>query len=190
MSTGQGGGSAPDLKTIRTSIESAKALAEEVVAAVRQLPRVEPDGTSECPFAEELYAKKDALVQRLETQYSALCANMPPMEAEIQRCRHNLATVDGGHARLTGDRARSHFSEAEAELAQHYRNCVQLRDRLREAIQFVQGILQAASSRAYTGEYSVEPQGWSDTATWGSAAETDMGEEIENLFELDQNRQH
>lgn len=178
----------PSLESITQHAESLKALAEELVRAVRQLPRVEPDGTSECSFAEELYAKKEELEQQLRTRYGVLHSDLQFVESEIQRCKNNLVVVRARHDQLNGDRAREQFSQAEVELSDYYERCVQTRDRVQEAIQFVQGILDAAASKKYPGHHGTGLNRETRAPTQGSSDAPALDGELEGLFELDRGR--
>ena len=66
LAGGESEGKDVDLQAACDCIRKTDRAVEELVQAARVLPRVEEDGTSECPFAEELYARKEEAQMEVE----------------------------------------------------------------------------------------------------------------------------
>ena len=174
----------PDLESIGQFLESVGRLAEELFRAVRSLPRVEADGSSECPFAGELHARKEKLQQELQSRFGTLHSYREFVRSEIARCKNNLVVLRARGDMLHGDRARAEYSQAEVDASAYYERCVKMRDRIEEMVGFVQGILRAASSkqlppgRGSTGGDQEAPSG-------PRAGGLGSDDELEKLFDLD-----
>lgn len=179
----------PSLKTITEFVESVGKLAAQLFQAVRSLPRIEADGTSDCPFADELYARKEKLQQELRSRFGTLHSYREFMRSEIDRCKKNLAVLGARGDMLHGDRARARFSEAEADAAAHYERCIKVRDRIEESIQFVQGVLRAASSKQRPASQPLVRGGRTAVPPRRSAGSHGSNPELGGLFELDSQSQ-
>ncbi|MCX5674663.1 MAG: hypothetical protein NTX87_06610 [Planctomycetota bacterium] len=182
------------LTDVESTIESARSRAEELLEAVRSLPVVDEEGNSECPFAEELYAKKEKLQAEVEGLFRRLHECKADVEYLIENCKRNLVVVSANEDMLNGDRARAMFSEAEAALAARYKACLLLRDRIVETIRFVDKVLREAVVKRYPGKI---PEEWPGTEFSRPATDQNQhlasersgaDKELDDLFQLDYER--
>lgn len=64
------------------------------------LPRVEKDGSSECPFAEDLYAAKEEAEEDLVCKLDMARRILPALQKLIERHRNNLEEIGAGASRI------------------------------------------------------------------------------------------
>ncbi|MHC4116586.1 MAG: hypothetical protein ACYSWO_03655 [Planctomycetota bacterium] len=177
---------------VTEAVSDAKALQQ----SSGSLPKVDQDGHSECPFAEELYAKHEELRKKVQKRLPQLHECLTVVAEQITKYGNDLVVVSTHQDRLNRDRPRAHFSEAEAQLAALYKRYLQLQDRVEQAIHFVNDVLQEASTKRFPGKI---PQKWpqSGGVAGASAAQTDpnpVGDgksgadrELTALFEMKHN---
>ena len=102
---------------VRHRAELAGAI-QELEQQQSQLPIVDKDGSSECPFAEELYAQKEEaeqkVIERLEHQRT-VC--LPAIETALAWRKGQLDSVlaDGARLLTAGPQDGYHQAEGEAE---------------------------------------------------------------------------
>lgn len=196
MNTATGPSDAPpNFGQVESDLQAAESKAEALQRAVQSLPRVDEDGHSDCPFAEELYAKKDKLQEELQGLVERLQSHHAAIEKEIARIKNNMVVISAQQDQLHGDRPREHFSEAEAELAALYKRYVRLRDRVADAIEAVLKVLSDACSKQYPGGKPRENP-WAGEGDPGPGQEPliprrppgGADQELEDLFEMDSRR--
>jgi len=93
----------------------------ELDSKTRQLPKVDEQGKSECPFAEELYADKEEALANVERESGRLEEYLDWVEQEIERCQRNLDRIRFDRNGLDLDEAREQY-EAALESQQHELN--------------------------------------------------------------------
>lgn len=81
-------------------------------AALSVLPRVDEDGRSECPFAEQLFAAKDEAMEGAERLVEALRDYVERQDSTIAYHRKRLAEVQRGEAHLHDEDAKKEYSFA------------------------------------------------------------------------------
>ena len=179
---------------IEKIIQAAHTGAEELRRAA-QLPNVDEEGNSECPFAEELYAKKEEAQEKVQGLFKSLHECKAEVEVLIEGCKRDMRVISAREDQLNGDRARAQFSEAEAVLAAKYKALTRLLRRVLEAIRVVDLVLRDAVTKRYPGKI---PERWPKmefsppSAERGRPSElepTGADKELEDLFELDRQRQ-
>ena len=146
---------APSPSSIQQQLETIDTVVEDLQRACAELPHVEPDGSSECPFAEALYAKKERLWDRLVQDLPRLNGWLRQTDAEIARCRRNLSRLLSDSSRLSLEEASTLYSEAEDAQAAEYSLWKDCRSRVAESIGRVTAALAAAGSKRFPGK---EPQ--------------------------------
>ena len=140
-----------NLTDVKSTVETARDRAEELLTATRSLPDVDEEGNSDCPFAEERYAKKEKIQQEVEGLFKRLHESKADVEYLIDNCKRNLEVVSANEDMLNSDRPRAKFSEAEAALAVKYKAYVRLRERIEETIKIVDKALREAVGKRYPG---------------------------------------
>jgi len=171
-----------DLKAVEEYLGRAEQKAEELWQALDSLPEVDEEGGSDCPFAKELYEKKEALQQEVETALHTLKEYSEEVQKEIVRVKGNMVVISSREDQLHGDRAREHFSEAEVKLAAQYKRLLRLRDRIQEVIEKIEDVIRAARSRVFPGG---QREG---AKTPAHPVEGGADEELEALLELEWDR--
>jgi hypothetical protein len=180
-----------NLGDVENCIAAARSRAEELLRAARSLPNVDEEGNSECPFAEELYAKKEKLQGEVEGLFKRLHECKADVEYLIDNCKRNLEVVSANEDMLHSDRPRAKFSEAEAALAVKYKAYVRLRERIEEAIKIVDKALREAVVKRYPGKI---PEEWpgagfspqpTDQDLQPAPEQSSADKELDDLFELD-----
>lgn len=145
------------IEQIEGIVTGAVSDAKELQQSTGSLPKVDQDGHSECPFAEDWYANHEELRKKVQKRLPELHECLTVVAEQIRKYGNDLAVVSTHKDQLNRDRPRSHFSEAEAELAALYKRHLQLQDRLEQAILFVNDVLQEASTKQFPGKI---PQKW------------------------------
>jgi hypothetical protein len=146
-----------DLGRLDTLLEETKAAVKELVEKVRSLPRVEHDGSSQCPFAEELYAKKEETEKSVQGLMILLRQYLGVVLKKIERCRRNIQVIEASTTALNNDEPRREFSDAEAEQAAEYNRFVGNRDAILEVLEFVDEAMEEASAKKFPGRI---PRQW------------------------------
>ena len=171
-------------------LASAKSVAEAVDRSTHSLPRVNEDGSSDCGFAEELYARHEELHSKLQGLLGQAHEYLTAVEEEITKLAHDLTVLSTQQDRLHRDAPRSHFSEAEAAVAALYNRYQQLRDQIVETIQYLDQVLQEASTKRFPGRI---PRQWPSLGGTTSGPQSPEGvdtrdtvdRELDELFEMD-----
>lgn len=146
--------------------------AKQLQQSTGSLPKVDQEGDSECPFAEELYAKHEELRKKVQQRIAELHECLGVVAEQIRKYGNDLVVVSTHEDELNRDRPRAHFSEAEAQLAAVYKRYLQLQNRIEQAILFINDVLEQASAKRFPGKIPQErPQ--LGGASGALAAQTD-----------------
>ncbi len=178
-----------NLKEAEKGLESTKKCMEDLDRSVHSLPSVDEDGNSECPFAEELYAQKEELQKTLEARLKDLFEMMKAVDAEIQRCRKNLAVVTAHHDSIHGEKVRDKYSDEEFKLAERIKQLTEIREQIQKAIKAVQKALAESKARYYPGTKPDEWPGIPDDSPTPPPKGSDSERELNDVYEYDKERQ-
>ena len=174
-----------NLNEAEKALESTKKCMEDLDRSVHSLPSVDEEGNSECPFADELYAKKEELQEKLESRLKDLFELLKAVEAEIKRCEKNLAVVTGHKDRIHGDKVRDQYSDEELKLAARIKQLTEIREQIQKAIKAVQKALAEAKARYYPGTKPEKGPGISDDSPTPPLKGSDADRELDDLLELE-----
>jgi len=172
-------------------MNKAVAAAKEFQRAAGELPKVDKNGSSECPFAEELYAKAEKCREKCQGLQVQLHECLTLVQNEIDKCGHDLSVLSAQKDQLNRDRPRAHFSAAEARIASMYKKWIQLRDSLKRTIVDIDDMLQQTKDKRYPGGM---PQEWPNTGRFHprqapsdsrESESTGADKEIDRLFDMD-----
>lgn len=140
----------------RAMIQQALAAAAELRRDTDQLPRVDADGSSECPFSERLYFDKEKTAQFVRDDLGTLryflkvCTGiMAGQQAEIHKLAHKRES-------LNGETAQDYFAKAELGYRDRLQIHQQIRRDLIDTIAEVEATLREAGTKQYPGG---EPRG-------------------------------
>lgn len=111
-----------DLRETRAHIRDAYDLIAKLLAKVRSLPPLQPDGSSDCPDAEELYAQREEIERKLRGWVDLLRQHLGLVVKEIQRCKLNSNVIEAATTDLNHDDPKHAFTEAEAAQAANTRD--------------------------------------------------------------------
>ena len=137
---------------IEAFLQKAAKCVEELLRAASQLPKVDENGSSECPFAEELYAKKEEAQKKVQQCLPQLNIYRGWVGQEINRCKKNLVVISAHQDMLNRDRPRRYFSQAETKLAALYKKLLTLREKIDQMIKKIQEALREAAQKQYPGK--------------------------------------
>lgn len=145
------------------SLEEAGSLVKRAYAAAAELrrdcdilPRVSADGSSECPFAEDLYFRKEQSARFVREDLKEL-KQFAAMAASIARSgREKLSELSEQRSHLHHEGPQKHFIEAEDTLQDRMRQHERMSRDLQEAITEVEATLRESDARRFPGR---EPRG-------------------------------
>ena len=80
-------------------------IVDQLDSTMTKLPYVDENGSSECPWAEDLYAQKEELEAELTFEVEKLRYYMPELEKRVSRCEKNLQRIEADSARLNTEQA-------------------------------------------------------------------------------------
>jgi len=138
-------------------IRRVETFSKEYLGAVRVLPRVDRDGHSDCPFAEELYARKEEWEAKLRDGLASLQAELRKVEEALTLCRRRGAVVEGDQSRLTGEDAKRRYADAQARLEEECEQYIRMRRDLTRAIETIGKALATGSLKQYPGRRPRRP---------------------------------
>lgn len=171
-------------------LTSAKGKAEELSQSTHSLPPVNEDGSSDCEFAEEWYAKHEELRTDVQGLLAQVHEYLTAVEDEITKLSHDLAVISTHEDRLHRDAPRAHFSEAEAQVAALYNRYRQLRQQIIDTIVYIDQVLQDASTKRFPGGV---PRKWpglqarvpARTKAGEASTGSQTAQELDALFDAD-----
>ncbi len=111
------------LESLGTYITHVEEVLDELVSMATQLPIVDEEGNSECPFAEELYAYKEEAVELVKEECKDLKPYLEIVEEEIERCRKNLDQIQKDENNLELYETKEQYDlarEAQQKELDHY----------------------------------------------------------------------
>ncbi|HBG25748.1 MAG: hypothetical protein A2Y10_20275 [Planctomycetes bacterium GWF2_41_51] len=121
-------------------------------SAAGQLPRVEEDGSSECPFAKELYDKKEEAQKKVEACLNRLHECHKWCMEQINKCKNNLVIVSANADRLNDDLPLQDFTEAEVKLSAMYKKVIRLNEKIEKMVKKCQKAIQHASQKQFPSD--------------------------------------
>ena len=130
-------------------IAGVEKLIGELESLYPTMPKVKPDGQSECPFAPDLFLKKQRLENELSTQVSALRRTLGDIEREIARCRRNLARISGDAQAIETAVTRSKYAEGMGRQEQEYYEALSMRKEAGQVLRRANGVLAASRQKKF-----------------------------------------
>jgi hypothetical protein len=123
-----------DLESIESDIRSMDHLLTKLEHQAGILPKVDKEGSSECPFARELYSLKEEAEEKVIDHLKNLRMDYKALRKEISRCRKNLQLIQSEVNRIRLDDTLKAYSEAEGSLEFYYKRAIDLKVRLTESM--------------------------------------------------------
>ena len=137
---------------LRAYLDSVLRTVEQLEGAVQSLPRVDDMGSSECPFAEDLYAQKEELEAALGQDVAMLHGYLAALQDEVARCEKNLERIRTDAGSLTVPEALDAYRTAEDAQNDEYYQAVTDRDAIVLVLPRAEAALQVSRSRKYPGD--------------------------------------
>ncbi len=113
------------------------------------LPRVDQEGGSDCPFAEDLFAQKEEAAAALREDLSGLLAIKRELEEELGRCESNLGQVGLDRGRLRTHPALEGYDAATQELIRQSESIQRQLDTIVMLIEIISAALKRADRDAF-----------------------------------------
>jgi hypothetical protein len=139
------------LRDVNPFIKFMSALLEEHDSKVERLPAVDPDGRSECPFAEGLYAEKEELTERVEKESKKIRPYLEIVDREVERCVANLGRINSDGNSLSLDVAREKYGQAKRAQEAEYEKAIQQRRALIGLMAWAAKAIAEARSKVFPG---------------------------------------
>ena len=138
-----------DFQSLNSMLDDARRKIKELDEKMSILPKVEEDGSSECPFAKDLYAEKEAAEKKLSDQLSVLRHRASILESELERCRQNMDTIVSDGASLQTIPTQNQYQQAETIQAQEWRKIDDLHQQFLHMIQEVEKWLEKSQQKKF-----------------------------------------
>jgi hypothetical protein len=139
------------LKDIDSYIHYMHGLLDELETKFKILPKVDQEGNSECPFAEDLYAEKEEFLEKVEKESRKIQGYLRLVEQEIARCRGNLGKIRSDARSLHLDEAKEKYDAAKRAQETQYKKAIQQRTALMDLTSRTAKVLALARSKTFPG---------------------------------------
>jgi len=136
---------------LQNELQSISSHIKELESALA-LPEVNEDGSSECPFAEDLYAKKEALEEQVTHDLEKLKCYVKALDNEIKRCQRNLSQIQADGGKLNLKETSEHYSQAADAQQQQLQSTIEDKDAVSVILSKAQAVLNVSRTRKYPGK--------------------------------------
>ncbi len=130
---------------LRDEMERSLSIAEELNDKTKWLPRVEVDGSSECPFADDLFEEIERLIAPAARRVEHMEIYVPVVEAHVDTRRKRLGVIMSNWGGLSPGKARDKVADAESSQAGDYDGIIHLRDDLHDLLGKLSGAVSNAT---------------------------------------------
>jgi len=138
-------------RNLYSDLDNVMRLVRELESKTSSLPTVSEDGTSECRFAEELYAAKEEVEEKLMECERELGRSLEYLDEEVACHRRSLAAIGMDITKLKLKETVEEYWRAEAAERDQYHRAMKQRDATREVLTRAEAALRAARARKYPG---------------------------------------
>jgi len=159
------------------------------------LPKVDEEGYSECPFAEQLYAQKQEQQQELQQHLEKLKTDLAQTETDIQKCNSNASIVGSDQGQLHSQDVFERYEQAGDKLKSKLKQLHEKRTHIRLKIKDVEKLIAKANEKNWPdGEpegqrFSLGPSpSLLDNPNSPGNRQLDTGQQLNGLFEIDRMR--
>jgi len=122
------------------------------------LPVVDEKGNSDCPFGEDLYAKKKEDEEALRNHLPELHRCLQVIETELARLRHNSSTIGSGMKSLNLPEAHDKYNQADIASITAITKIAQEKHAFLGAIQLAQAVLNMSMDKKWPLGAHKEPK--------------------------------
>jgi hypothetical protein len=159
---------------LRSILDRINESIDELESAMTVLPHVEDDGSSECHFADELYAKKEEWEAEVKEAIQQMQDYDADLEGMAQRLQANRVRVQDDATELNLSETQDHYHQAEDQLQEQCRELARDRDAIAVVIARADGVLKVSQQRKFPGR---QPHGRSPVAAPPSGPTPPVGPE-------------
>jgi hypothetical protein len=149
MKTGEGGLKDLEMRDVDSMIQFMPNYLEKLQSKIDILPKVDKEGRSECPFAEDLYFEKDQEAEEVAKKLKRLRLCLEFVVRELTRLRQDLARTMADAGSLHLKKAKEEYSHAVRSLRVHIKKNIDRRNKLIDLISQTEKLLNTAHSKKW-----------------------------------------
>ncbi len=136
-------------ETLSSLVAATKRNIEKVRSAMRVLPPVKEDGSSDCPFAEQLFYKKEKAARELQARCPSLQECLGAVEQECAKRNRERGRIGADARAVMLPESQNHYQDALAAQNARCREVAQQRQELAQLITQVEHVLQEAAKEKW-----------------------------------------
>ena len=140
------------LEDVDSDMKIMSTLLGELQSKINILPKVDENGRSECPFAEDLYFEKEKAAKKVSEYLEKMHRYVGLVEQEIVRFHNNIATIRADANSLFLIQAKENYKQAEESQIFHIKKTTDQKKDLLDLISRAEKMLQLARGEKWPGE--------------------------------------
>lgn len=137
------------LTEIESSLHHMTALVKELTDKTESLPKVDRNGQSECPFAEDMFVEKEEAIKKTARQINTLRDHIAALNEEITVGRRNLELIQADSSRLRLNETRHGYSQAEESVENRHKKAIYLRKGITDTIPLAEAAIRKAKKKKW-----------------------------------------
>ena len=111
------------------------------------MPKVAGDGSSECPFAEDMYRSKEELEIKIAKKLAVLCDFQGKMTEEVERCKRNLVRISYDVEKLNDQLLKKQYDKSFCLQEQEYSEAIWYQQQVDKLVLRAQATLSASQRK-------------------------------------------
>ena len=123
----------------------------DLEALLPTLPKVKPNGRSDCPFARDMFRKKEKLERKVRDKLPVLRDMSGELQQEIARCKRNLSRISVDAKKLLSSAIKDRYQTALGRQEQEYVEAVSTSKKVGQVIMRADATLSASSRKVFPG---------------------------------------
>ena len=139
------------MDSVDSCMRSMEELLKKLSAKVNELPDLDGKNPSESEFAEDRYAEKEEMVDKVNEALDELHRYKEIVDREIERCKKNLDIIETDARSLNIDEAKEKYGFAKLSQEFEYKKSVCLARELSDLIFYSKKTLEVAGSKKFPG---------------------------------------
>lgn len=141
-----------DMDSVDSSMGFMEELLKNLSSKVQELPDLDGKDPSECEFAEDRYAEKEEMVEKVSERLNELHRHKEILDREIERCKNNLDIIETDASSLSLDEAKENYLFAKLSQEFDYKKAVCLRQEISDLISYSKKTLEVAALKKFPGK--------------------------------------
>jgi hypothetical protein len=175
---------------VEQAIGESTPIVSELEAFLPTLPTVKPDGRSDCPFAREMFRRKDRLESKVREKLVTLRNMAGEIQQEVARCARNLERIGIDKRKVHSGAVQGACQKAETRQEEEYMEAIAIGKRLDQAILRADATVGASSHKVFPGAdigsgVDTHLPGTATTDPPKGNGETRIRDEVDDLLALD-----